>query len=115
MAQQKPCKEEEQCWVHCPIGSTRTTLRNFNPATNCFCQLTASRKPRTPTSKSSATSACSKPLADTTEVRSKFNAPSCSRSLPSAVGISATTQPCLFYESPERRRIINLNFAPVVL
>jgi hypothetical protein len=50
------------------------------------------------------TSACWKPLAHATEVRSKFNAPSCSRSRPSAVGISATTQPYLFYESLEPRR-----------
>src|ERR1700733_9648642 len=102
-AQQKLCKEEGQCWVRCRIGPTRTTPRNFNRATNCYSQLTASRKPRTPNSKSSATSACSKPLAPATEARSKFNAPSCSRSRPSAVGIFVTTQPYLFYESLERR------------
>jgi hypothetical protein len=89
--------------VRCRIGPTGTTLRNFNRATSCYFQLTASRKPRTPNSKSSATSACWKPLAHATEARSKFKAPSCSRSRPSAVGISATTQPYLFYESLERR------------
>jgi len=60
-------------------------------------------EPRTPNSKSSATSACWKPLAHATEARSKFKAPSRNRSRPSAVGISATTQPYLFYESLERR------------
>src|SRR5947209_8471711 len=103
-ARQKLCKEEEQCWVLCLIGPTRTTPCNFNRATNCYSQLMASRKPRTPTSKSSATSACWKPRAHATEARSKFNAPSCSRSRPSAVGILATTQPYLFYESVDRRR-----------
>src|ERR1700728_626920 len=103
-AQQKLCKEEERCWVRCLIGPTRTTPRNFNRATSCYFQLTASRKPRMPNSKSSATSACWKPLAHATEAHWKFHAPSCSRSRPSAVEISATTQPYSFYESLERRR-----------
>jgi serine/threonine protein kinase len=77
--------------------------RDIKPA-NIFVVDRSPRKPRTPNSKSSATSACWKPLAHATEARSKFNAPSCSRSRPSAVGISATTQPYLFYESLERRR-----------
>jgi len=49
--------------VRCLIEPTRTTPCNFNRATNCYFQLMASRKPRTPNSKSSATSACWKPLA----------------------------------------------------
>src|SRR5262245_11464233 len=103
-AQQRLCEEEERCLARCLIGPTRITLRNFNRATACCSQLTGSRKPRTPNSKSSATSACSKPRAHATEARSKFNALSCSRSRPSAVGISATTQPYLFYEFLERCR-----------
>src|SRR5215472_11847019 len=102
--QLKLCKEAERCWVRCPIGPTRTTPRNFNRVTSCYSQLTASRKPRTPNSKSSATSACWKPLAHATEARWEFNAPSCSMSRPSAVEISATTQRYLFYESLERCR-----------
>src|SRR5215471_3706455 len=102
-AQQRLCKEEERCWARCLIGPTRTTAHNSNRATSCCSQLTASRKPRTPNSNSSATSAFWKLLAHATEARSKFNAPSCSRSRPSVVGISAMTQPYLFYESLERR------------
>ena len=49
--------------MRCLIEPTRTTPCNFNRATNCYFQLMASRKPRTPNSKSSATSACWKPLA----------------------------------------------------
>lgn len=72
--------------ARCLIGPTRATPRNFNRATCCCSRRTASRKPKTPGSKSSATNASCKPLAPATAVRSRFNASSCSRSRPSARG-----------------------------